>query len=161
MPTPTSKNLVGTAGEYYVCAELCRLGYLALMTPKNNPLFDVIATSQDGDETVAIQVKTRSVHNTQGWKFGTDMASDKKSKGLFVVLVNLTDSGTPDFYVYERKELVKRINAIYAAYMAKPKKDGGERKTVDFRWFDEISFTEDDKSRKNDWLRIRVALGMA
>lgn len=161
MPTPTSKNLVGTAGEYYVCAELCRMGYLALMTPKNNPLFDVIATSRDGAETVAIQVKTRSIHNKQGWKFGTDMASDKKSKGLFVVLVNLTDSGTPDFYVYERKELVKRINAIYAVYMAKPKKDGSERKNVGFRWFNEISFTEDEKSRKNNWSQIRVALGVA
>lgn len=161
MPTPTSKNLVGTAGEYYVCEELCRMGYLALLTPKNNPLFDVIATSQDGDETVAVQVKTRSIHNKQGWKFGTDMASDKKSKELFVVLVNLTDSGTPDFYVYERKELVSRINSIYATYMAKPKKDGSERKTVGFRWFNEISFAEDDKSRKNNWSHIRVALGVA
>jgi hypothetical protein len=29
-----SKNLVGVAGEYYVCAELCRQGILALITPK-------------------------------------------------------------------------------------------------------------------------------
>ncbi len=32
-----ANNLVGTAGEYYVCAELCRLGYLALLTPKKIP----------------------------------------------------------------------------------------------------------------------------
>lgn len=158
MSTPTSNNLVGTAGEYYVCAELCRMGYLALMTPKNNPLFDVIVTSQDGAETVAIQVKTRSVHNKQGWKFGTDMASDDKSKSLFVVLVNLTDSGTPDYYVYERTELVKRVNTVYAAYMSKRKKDGGERKAVGFRWFDESSFTDDDISKKNNWRRIHEGL---
>src|SRR5688572_4283467 len=37
-PPKISKNLVGVAGEYYVCAELCRQGILALITPKNNPL---------------------------------------------------------------------------------------------------------------------------
>jgi hypothetical protein len=154
----TSKNLVGTAGEYYVCAELCRYGYLALMTPKNNPLFDVVATSQDGTKSVAIQVKTRSVRNEQGWKLGADMASEDKSKGLFVVLVNLKESEPPDFYVYKRKELVKRVQTVYESYMAKPKKDGSQRKAVGFRWFDEISFTEDDKSRRNNWERIHEAL---
>ncbi len=161
MPSSASNNLVGTAGEYYVCAELCRSGYLALMTPKNNPLFDVVATSQDGTKTVAIQVKTRSVRNEQGWKFGADMASHEKSKGLFVVLVNLKESGPPDFYVYRRKELVKRVQAVYDAYMAKPKKDGTRHKTVGFRWFDEISFTKEDKSRKNTWARIHEALSAA
>lgn len=159
MPRPTSNNLVGAAGEYFVCAELCRLGYLALMTPKNNPLFDVVAISPDGDATVAIQVKTRSARNKQGWKLGTDMASDEGSTDMFVVLVNLTESGAPDFYVYRRKELVRRVAEIYAAYLAKPKKDGNRRKPVGFRWFDEVSFSEDDRSRKNDWSRLCEALG--
>lgn len=159
MPSLSSNNLVGTAGEYYVCAELCRLGYLALMTPKNNPLFDVVATTSDGTKSVSIQVKTRSVHNKQGWKLGTDIASDAKAKGLYVVLVNLIDAGAPEFYIYKRKDLAKRVQAIYDAYMAKPKKDGQERKAVAFRWFDEVSFTEDDRSRKNDWSRIEEALG--
>ena len=30
-----SKNsMIGNAGEYYVCAELCRMNILALITPK-------------------------------------------------------------------------------------------------------------------------------
>ena len=161
MPALTSNNLVGTAGEYYVCAELCRSGYLALMTPKNNPLFDVVATSQDGTKTVAIQVKTRSVRNEQGWKLGADMESDEKSKGLFVVLVNLKEPEPPEFYVYTRKELARRVKDVYDAYMAKPKRDGNQRKEVGFRWFDEISFTEDDKSRRNNWKRIYEALSAA
>jgi hypothetical protein len=159
MPPPSSNNLVGTAGEYYVCAELCLRGYLALMTPKNNPLFDVVATSQDGSQSVSIQVKTRSVHNEQGWKLGTDIASDEGTKGLFVVLVNLKASEAPDFYIYERHVLAERVQAVYDAYMAKPKRDGTERKAVAFRWFDEVSFTPDDKARKNDWSRIVAALG--
>ena len=48
-----SKNsMIGNAGEYYVCAELCRRNILALITPKNNPLFDIVASdpSRDGVE---------------------------------------------------------------------------------------------------------------
>lgn len=161
MPSLSSNNLVGTAGEYYVCAELCRRGYLALMTPKNNPLFDVVATTSDGTKSVSIQVKTRSVRNKQGWKLGADIVMEGKAKGLYVVLVNLKEAGVPEFYVYQRKELAKRVQAVYDAYMAKPKKDGMERKAVAFRWFDEISFTEDDKGRKNDWSRIESALSEA
>jgi hypothetical protein len=41
-------NLTGTAGEYFVCSELSQRNILPLLTPKNNPLFDIIATNQDG-----------------------------------------------------------------------------------------------------------------
>lgn len=66
----TSNNLVGSAGEYYVCGEICRQGYLALITPKNNPLFDIVASNPEGTRSIAIQVKTRSIQNDQGWKLG-------------------------------------------------------------------------------------------
>lgn len=161
MATSSQNNLVGTAGEYYVCAELCRRGFLALLTPKNNPLFDVVATSLDGSKTVSIQVKTRSVHNKQGWKLGTDIASPEHSKGLFVVLVNLYETGLPDFYVYEHAVLSGRVQHVYTAYMAKPKRDGTAKQEVGFRWFDEVSFTADDKSRKNNWQPIENALHAA
>jgi hypothetical protein len=38
-----SKSLVRVAGEYSVYAELCPQGILALITPKNNPLYDIVA----------------------------------------------------------------------------------------------------------------------
>jgi hypothetical protein len=158
MATSSLNNLVGTAGEYFVCAELCRRGHLALLTPKNNPIFDVVAASNDGSRSVSIQVKTRSIRNKQGWKLSPGMASEAHPEGLFVVLVNLHETALPDFYIYKYAELAVRVQAVYSAYMAKPKKDGTERKEVGFRWFDEISFTEDDKARKNNWLTIEAAL---
>src|SRR5947207_13071177 len=84
-----SNTLVGTAGEYYVCAELCRRGYLALLTPKNNPLFDVVATNADGTISVSIQVKTRSIWNTQGWKLSAHVNATETPGVPFIVLVNL------------------------------------------------------------------------
>ena len=71
-------NMTGTAGEYFVCAELCRKNVLALLTPKNNPLFDIIASTPDGKKSVAIQVKTMSIRNEQGWKLGKDLEEQKK-----------------------------------------------------------------------------------
>jgi hypothetical protein len=158
MSTRSTNNLVGTAGEYYVCAELCRQGYLALLTPKNNPLFDVVATALDGSRSVSIQVKTRSVHNTQGWKLGTDITRGHAPPSLFVVLVNLEASGLPEFYIYEYPVLSERVSQVYQAYITQPKRDGSPKKEVGFRWFDDVSFNEDDHSRKNNWQPIIKAL---
>ena len=158
MAALSENNLVGTAGEYFVCAELCRRGYLALLTPKNNPIFDVVATTSDGSKTVSIQVKTRSVRNKQGWKLGADMGKGSSHPNLFVALVNLEENGLPGFYIYEYPMLAERIAAVYHAYISKLKKDGTPKKEVGFRWFDEVSFTADDWSRKDNWYPILKAL---
>jgi hypothetical protein len=153
-----SNNLVGTAGEYFVCAELCRRGFLALLTPKNNPLFDVIASTQDGSKTVSIQVKTRSIQNKQGWKLGKDITVKKNNPELFVVLVNLEKEGLPEFYIYEYDSLADVVNKNYSTYLAKPKRDGSNRKDVGFRWHDTNLFSGDDHSRKNNWKPIEEKL---
>jgi hypothetical protein len=156
-----ANNLVGTAGEYYVCAELCRRGYLALLTPKNNPLFDVVVTNTAGSRSVSVQVKTRSSHNKQGWKLGTDITAGTPPPGMFVALVNLLGDSLPEIYVYEYSVLASRVSKVYADYMAKPKRDGSPRKEVSFRWFDEVSFVEEDHSRKNNWEPLFRALNQA
>lgn len=156
-----SLNLVGAAGEYHVCAELCRRGILAVLTPKNNPIFDVIASSLDGRRSVTLQVKTRSITNDLGWKLGIDVTDPTKQLGQFIVLVNLHAEKLPDFYVYTPRELADRVSAVYAEYMAKPKRDGSPRKDVSFRWWDEVSFAQSDHDRRNDWSAIEAALGSA
>jgi hypothetical protein len=156
----TSNNLIGCAGEYSVCAELCRRGVLALITPKNNPLFDVVATNPSGSDSAAIQVKTKSLKNNQGWKLGKDIETPQHNEDLFVVLVDLRDNGT-DFYVYEYDILSKKVRDSYADYLRTPKRDGGQRKDVGFRWLDIRHFQEGDKQRKNRWDLIMGKLKMA
>lgn len=151
-------NLVGTAGEYYVCAELCRRGYLALLTPKNNPLFDVVATNADGTASVSIQVKTRSIGNTQGWKIGKPKDSSATPGDPFVVLVNLQPTDVPDFYIYRYSEFAARVNEEFDSYISKPKRSGEPRKDPGFRAFDEKHFIESDLARKNNWEPIVTAL---
>jgi hypothetical protein len=146
-----SNTVIGVAGEYYVCAELCKRGYLSLMTPKNNPLFDVVVTNSDGSKTAAIQVKTMSIHNKQGWKLGKDISIKQNNENLFVVLVNLIEDGLPEFYIYEYDILSNIINGNYRKYLETLKKDGTKRKDVDFRWHDFKFFTDEDKKRKSKW----------
>ncbi len=158
MKKKASNTLVGSAGEYYVCAEICRRGNLALITMKNNPLYDVIAANPDGSRAVAIQVKTRSIENKQGWKLGKDITMKKNNPELFVILVNLKENGLPEFYIYEYDVLAERVERNYREYLSIPRKDGTKRKDVAFRWHDENFFTEDDKKRKNNWELIEKAL---
>lgn len=149
MPVRTN-NIVGVTGEYYVSAELGKRSILALITPKNNPLFDIVAVSANANRIVSIQVKTMSERNKQGWKLGKDICSPKNNPNLFVVLVNLTGSEI-EYYIYEYDTLSSRVQDVYSRYLAKSKRDGTARKDVDFRWYDFTEFREDDHSRKNNW----------
>lgn len=154
----SSKNLIGATGEYYVCAELCKRGFLALLTPKNNPLFDVLATNAAGSRSVAIQVKTRSIGNEAGWRLGIDVCEKQDNPNLFTVLVNLRNEQTPEYLIFEHDKLATTIERIHAAYMAKPKKDGTKRVEVDFRWYDEGDISEDDQKRRDNWEPILKVL---
>ncbi len=145
-----SNNLVGVTGEYYVCAELGKRGILALLTPKNNPLFDIVAVAPDASRTVTIQVKTMSEHNNMGWKLGMDICIRKNNPLLFTVLVNLSGDKI-EYYIYEYDILSERVEKAYAEYLKIPKQDGGKRKDIAFRWYDFKMFTPDDHSRKNKW----------
>ena len=145
-----SNNLTGVTGEYFVCAELGKRGILALLTPKNNPLFDVVAVSADALRTVTIQVKTMSQGNNQGWKLGVDICTQKNNPLLYTILVNLTGN-TIDYYIYEYDILSEKVASLYDNYLITPKKDGGQRKDIAFRWFNLNDFQEDDRLRKNNW----------
>ena len=68
-------------------------------SPENNPLFAVIASTQDGSRTVSIQVKTSSIRNKQGWKLGKDIAVKRNTPGLFVVLVNIGSERGSRIYI--------------------------------------------------------------
>ncbi len=49
----------GLAGEYFVAAELSRMGHLALISLRNWENVDILASRADGTRTVSIQVKTQ------------------------------------------------------------------------------------------------------
>ncbi|MGB3946339.1 MAG: aspartate-ammonia lyase [Bacteroidia bacterium] len=148
-------NLTGNAGEYFVCSELSKLNILPLITPKNNPLFDIIATNSDGSKHVAIQVKTMGLENEQGWKLNKQITIKKNNPNLFLALVNLKMNAPNEFYIFRYDDFVKKVSKVYKDYIEEPhKRSGLEKKEVGFRWFDYKNFTQADLVRKNDWSLI-------
>ena len=147
-----SKNtMIGNAGEYYVCAELCKRDILALITPKNNPLFDIVASDPEGKRSVHIQVKTMSINNKQGWKLSVNMTKKKNNPKLFIVLVNMHDEKPNEYYIYKYDEFADRVNEVYNEYIAAKKKDGTDKKELGFRFFDFSYFKKKDYNRLNKW----------
>ena len=112
----------------------------------------------DGTTSVSIQVKTRSVNNTQGWKLSNQISPTDTPGVPFIVLVNLHDDGLPDFYVYRFLEFAARVSEVFQNYIAKPKRTGEARKDPGFRWFDEVNFSDADRARMNNWQPIIHAL---
>ena len=59
-----NNKLAGQIGEYVVCAELCRRGFISTPFSGNVPTFDVLATDSKC-RTVPIQVKSSRGENWQ------------------------------------------------------------------------------------------------
>lgn len=145
-------NLIANAGEFFVCSQLSKKGLLTLLTPKNNPLFDIIATDNLGSKHVAIQVKTMSIGNTQGWKLNKQITLKKHNPNLFLVLVDLKEESLNNFFVYQYDDFVDRVNTTYDKYINKPhSRTGKQKKDVSFRWFNYKDFNNEDHLRKNKW----------
>lgn len=108
----------GSSGEFFVAAELSRLGKIALPTSRNTKGFDVIATNVEFTKTNFIQVKTNKTKNVF-WIVNTplDPAPDR-----FYVFVNLIDeSSRPEYFIvptqdvwneYIRMKNLKDINSL-------------------------------------------------
>lgn len=60
MSKQKQKYNLAMAGEYYVAAELHRRGIPASITYGNAKKADVVATSEDGEAAVVIEVKSTS-----------------------------------------------------------------------------------------------------
>ncbi len=52
-----SNILTGVSGEYFVAAELSRMGHVASITLRNTKDIDVLASNQDSTKSVAIQAR--------------------------------------------------------------------------------------------------------
>ena len=147
----STNSMIGNAGEYFVCAELCKRNILALITPKNNPLFDIVATDPEGNRNVQIQVKTMATTNKQGWKLSVNMTQKRNNSKLYVVLVNMHENKPNDYYIYKYDDFSQRVSEIYDEYISAKKKDGTSKKELNFRFFDFRYFKKKDHNRINKW----------
>jgi len=118
----TSK--IGIAGEYALVSELIKRGYVACVTDKNTPKFDVLASNQEGTKFAAIQVKT------SGGDYNGDFVMTKKDEDwfhndngefgrVFYAFVRLNDVGNTYWFI-SALEVAKCVDEEYKLWLNDP-----------------------------------------
>jgi hypothetical protein len=126
-------GLTGTAGEYYVAAELSRRGWLATVTVKNAPGTDVLAQHSETRRVIAIQTKTaRSPFHFQlkGPKTidqdtdRTDERTTENDNEWYVFASLRGETERPDFYIVPRNIVAAMISTGHRHWLAATGKRG-------------------------------------
>ena len=125
---------VGVSGEYFVAAELTRMGHLALISLRNWDNVDIVASNEDGTKTVSIQVKTQRGKG-RNWVLGEKHEKIHSPK-LFYVFVTLKSEGQmPDFYVAPSKVVADTIRVNHKRWLATPGRKGQKHNDTKMRSF--------------------------
>lgn len=148
--TRLGKGLTGVAGEYFVAGELSRRGYIASITLRNTRGIDILAASEDGRRTAAIQVKTYQ-GSGKGWPLNRK-AETLAAPDLFYVFVNLNEpTGAPTYHIVPSAVVAEYVSRTHREWLATPGRNGQAHKDTGMRKF----FDRDD-----EWLDRWDVLGM-
>lgn len=132
------------AGEYFVAAELAKMGHIALITLRNTEGVDILASNADGTRSVSIQVKTRR-GNAHGWPLN-EKAEKISSPDLFYVFVSLRgEKERPEYFIVPSLVVAKTVAKSHAAWLARPGRKGQAHKDTPMRKF------EDYESYREKW----------
>jgi hypothetical protein len=126
--------LVGISGEYFVAAELSRLGYIASITLRNTRGIDILATNAAASQSAEIQVKT-SRDRKKDWMMNAKGES-YHSPTHFYVFVNLNGPlERPSFHVVPSEIVARYIHDSHRKWLATPNKKGGKHTDTPMRRF--------------------------
>lgn len=147
--TKYSKSI---AGEFFVAAQLQRLGIFASITYGNAKRADVVAFSSSGDKFVIIEVKSTS---QQKWKVGSRVPLSSEQPWVFVHLPEKLEEA-PSFFILTQAEIHEILNPIEIEYQRRYKEKHGEE------YGNRPGFTaitvEQVRAHKDKWNKIMVAL---
>ena len=133
-----STILTGVSGEYFVAAELSRRGCIASITLRNTRGVDILAMTEDGKKSVAIQVKTNQ-DNKKEWILN-EKAEEARAENLFYVFVNLHGlAGVAEYHVVSSDVVSEYCQRTHEDYLAKPGRKGQKHKDSSMRKFSDRS----------------------
>src|SRR5258708_23389824 len=110
-----SPVLCGVAGEYFVAAELSRLGYIATITLRNTKGVDILASNGVASRQVGIQVKSNQGY-LRDWILNPN-AELHFADNLFYAFVNLKmpHQERPDFFIVPSKDVADHVRIGHAS----------------------------------------------
>lgn len=128
MQSGRQNQLTKQTGEYLVCAELCRRGYIATSFTGSVPDYDVIAIDKN-NKAIQIQVKTiktgtwqlnaRNYLDIEITENGKQLIQKKacSNNDLIYIFIKLNENEKDDFYLIKLKDLQEIIFQGYKSYL--------------------------------------------
>ncbi len=136
-------DLTGAAGEYYVAAELARMGYVASLTMANTQGIDILATDPKSGKLVAIQVKaTRGVN--RAWILRSKKDSNTRQKAIYI-FVNIPENKPPEYFIVPERLVTQSVNRSHREWISGRRRDGRKRKNSSMRKFQDKAGRYKDK----------------
>ena len=127
MTKQNDKYQLAIAGEFFVAAQLQRLGVSASVTYGNAKRADVVAVSRAAGRAVAIEVKSSS---RSRWPVGSRVPSASSQPWVFVHFPS-EPTAPPEFFVLLQSQLHSILAPAEALYLARFKekhsKEYGEK----------------------------------
>lgn len=123
----------GIAGEYFVAAELSRLGYVASLTLRNTKGIDILASNADATRSVGIQVKT-SQGSRPDWMLNQKAEADL-AENLFYVFVCLPTQGQPAYHIVPRRNVALAVRKDHREWLDAPGRGGRRHRDNPVRRF--------------------------
>ncbi len=141
--------IIGSAGEYFVMAELLRQGWLAGLTPRGARDFDIVAT-KDG-ETIHVRVKTKTADSKLfRWNLREDGRVFRTPIGEndFCVLVDI-GRPAPEYYVIRTPLVEAQLQEIRRKWLAGKATRSAKNRVIAF----ELGRDDDDSflSKFKNW----------
>lgn len=131
-----SKSSTANAGQYFVAAELAKMGHIALITMQNTENVDILVSNAAGTRTVNIQVKTQSA-NGHSWPLN-EKAERTHSPSFFYVFVALGSEGErPEYFIVPSKVVAEAVSKNHTEWLAQPGRNGQPHKDNPVRKFDD------------------------
>ncbi|MBI4644115.1 MAG: hypothetical protein HY790_10625 [Deltaproteobacteria bacterium] len=119
-------GLIGSAGEFYVMAELLKRGVIAGLLPRNTRSFDILATKNNCNVRIRVKTKSQEYSDWQ-WVIKKDNSifRDLSDDGDFIVLVDLSmDTKDIKFYIMPTKQVDEMLRNDHNEWLNTPGKNG-------------------------------------
>jgi hypothetical protein len=128
------KSTRGNASQFFIAGELCRRGYLAVVTMGNTPNTDILCSNIEGTRFVHIQVKT-FIPGNRTCSVGVKAEKDY-GKNFFWVLGGIPKPDTKasfEYYIIPSSVMAKNVSAEHQLWLKSPGAKGQEHKDCNVR----------------------------
>jgi hypothetical protein len=129
-----NKNSRASASQFFVAAELCRRGYVAVLTMGNTPNTDILCSNLEGTKFVHIQVKTYIPENKS--VIVNRKAEMNYGKNFIWALAGIPKPQSNDpfeYFVIPSPKISKHVRQSHQLWLKKPGKKGQSHQDSNMR----------------------------